>query len=299
MSLISAIHARRRLRDRAPSVSLHAWRQSKLNTGRTGTIPAAPDHEQARQERSAAPHRREPQGALRLFHRGALRGRARARRAGKSSPCAPARRRSPRLRLSARTAKPSCSARTSRRSTPPRRMSWPIPCARASYCSTSRELSRLVGSVERKGYTLVPLDLHWKDGRAKARGRPRQGQEAARQARHRKRSRLAARQGANAETRLSHQPGSRYMKNAIAPSSGAVVHVAVSAISQPHHHRSRPMGKSKPSRGSRSIPPARTWPGQRTTASKPRSPYSRSLAQDRAQLQGRIGIQGTRGRLGQ
>jgi SsrA-binding protein len=29
------------------------------------------------------------------------------------------------------------------------------------------ELSRLVGSVERKGYTLVPLDLHWKNGRAK------------------------------------------------------------------------------------------------------------------------------------
>jgi len=29
------------------------------------------------------------------------------------------------------------------------------------------ELSRLLGSVERKGYTLVPLDLHWKTGRAK------------------------------------------------------------------------------------------------------------------------------------
>jgi SsrA-binding protein len=29
------------------------------------------------------------------------------------------------------------------------------------------ELSRLVGAVERKGYTLVPLDLHWKNGRAK------------------------------------------------------------------------------------------------------------------------------------
>lgn len=29
------------------------------------------------------------------------------------------------------------------------------------------ELSRLVGSVEREGYTMVPLDLHWKDGRAK------------------------------------------------------------------------------------------------------------------------------------
>ena len=29
------------------------------------------------------------------------------------------------------------------------------------------QLSRLVGSVEREGYTLVPLDLHWKNGRAK------------------------------------------------------------------------------------------------------------------------------------
>ncbi len=29
------------------------------------------------------------------------------------------------------------------------------------------QLSRLLGSVERQGYTLVPLDLHWKNGRAK------------------------------------------------------------------------------------------------------------------------------------
>jgi SsrA-binding protein len=29
------------------------------------------------------------------------------------------------------------------------------------------ELDRLIGSVERKGYTLVPLDLHWSRGRAK------------------------------------------------------------------------------------------------------------------------------------
>ena len=29
------------------------------------------------------------------------------------------------------------------------------------------ELDRLIGSVERKGYTLVPLDLHWTRGRAK------------------------------------------------------------------------------------------------------------------------------------
>jgi SsrA-binding protein len=29
------------------------------------------------------------------------------------------------------------------------------------------ELNRLVGAVERKGYTLVPLELYWKNGRAK------------------------------------------------------------------------------------------------------------------------------------
>ena len=30
-----------------------------------------------------------------------------------------------------------------------------------------REIDHLVGAVERKGYTLVPLALYWKDGRAK------------------------------------------------------------------------------------------------------------------------------------
>ncbi len=30
-----------------------------------------------------------------------------------------------------------------------------------------RELDHLVGAVERKGYTLVPLAMYWKDGRAK------------------------------------------------------------------------------------------------------------------------------------
>ena len=29
------------------------------------------------------------------------------------------------------------------------------------------ELDRLVGAVERKGYALVPLDLHWTNGKAK------------------------------------------------------------------------------------------------------------------------------------
>lgn len=31
----------------------------------------------------------------------------------------------------------------------------------------AREISELIGSVERAGYTLVPLDMHYKDGRIK------------------------------------------------------------------------------------------------------------------------------------
>ena len=30
-----------------------------------------------------------------------------------------------------------------------------------------KELNKLIGSVERKGYTLVPLSMYWKNGRAK------------------------------------------------------------------------------------------------------------------------------------
>ena len=43
----------------------------------------------------------------------------------------------------------------------------PEPSRTRKLLLNKSELSRLVGSVERKGYTLVPLDLHWKDGRAK------------------------------------------------------------------------------------------------------------------------------------
>ena len=46
------------------------------------------------------------------------------------------------------------------------------------------ELDRLIGAVERKGYALVPLDLHWKAGRAKlniglARGKKQHDKRAA------------------------------------------------------------------------------------------------------------------------
>jgi SsrA-binding protein len=46
------------------------------------------------------------------------------------------------------------------------------------------ELDRLIGAVERKGYALVPLDLHWRKGRVKlevglARGKKQHDKRAA------------------------------------------------------------------------------------------------------------------------
>src|SRR5882672_5120154 len=43
----------------------------------------------------------------------------------------------------------------------------PDPICTRKLLLNKSELSHLVGSVERKGYTMVPLDLHWKGGRAK------------------------------------------------------------------------------------------------------------------------------------
>lgn len=60
-----------------------------------------------------------------------------------------------------------------------------------------RELDKLIGAVERKGYTLVPLALYWKRGRAKldvalARGKQRHDKRATEKARdwQREKSRL-------------------------------------------------------------------------------------------------------------
>ncbi|UZR28150.1 SsrA-binding protein SmpB [Methylococcus mesophilus] len=52
----------------------------------------------------------------------------------------------------------------------------------------AEELSRLIGQVERKGYTLVPLSLYWKQGRAKlevglARGKQQHDKRATEKAR--------------------------------------------------------------------------------------------------------------------
>ena len=44
-----------------------------------------------------------------------------------------------------------------------------MSCARPSrkLLLNANEISKLIGGVERKGYTLVPLSLYWKKGRAK------------------------------------------------------------------------------------------------------------------------------------
>lgn len=43
----------------------------------------------------------------------------------------------------------------------------PDPTRTRKLLLTHRELSKLIGSVERKGYTIVPLSLYWKNNRVK------------------------------------------------------------------------------------------------------------------------------------
>lgn len=43
----------------------------------------------------------------------------------------------------------------------------PDPVRSRKLLLNRRELNRLIGAVERDGYTLVPLSLYWKNGRAK------------------------------------------------------------------------------------------------------------------------------------
>ncbi|RYG70651.1 SsrA-binding protein SmpB [bacterium] len=45
----------------------------------------------------------------------------------------------------------------------------PEPARTRKLLLNRAELDHLVGAVEREGYTLVPLDFHWKDGKAKLR----------------------------------------------------------------------------------------------------------------------------------
>jgi SsrA-binding protein len=43
----------------------------------------------------------------------------------------------------------------------------PDPIRTRKLLLNKAELNRLVGAVERKGYTLVPLEMYWKNGKAK------------------------------------------------------------------------------------------------------------------------------------
>jgi SsrA-binding protein len=43
----------------------------------------------------------------------------------------------------------------------------PVPTRSRKLLMHRREIDRLIGQIERKGYTLLPLGLYWKNGRAK------------------------------------------------------------------------------------------------------------------------------------
>jgi SsrA-binding protein len=45
----------------------------------------------------------------------------------------------------------------------------PDPVRTRKLLLNKAELSRLIGAVERRGYTIVPLEMYWKNGRAKLR----------------------------------------------------------------------------------------------------------------------------------
>ncbi len=71
------------------------------------------------------------------------------------------------------------------------------------------EIDKLVGAVERSGYTLVPLELYWKSGRAKLRVGLAKGKKQHDKRATEKRPRLAARQGAAAAPPLTSEKISR------------------------------------------------------------------------------------------
>lgn len=73
----------------------------------------------------------------------------------------------------------------------------PDPIRTRKLLLNKAELNRLVGAVERKGYTLVPLEMYWKNGKAKlkvglAKGKKEHDKRASEKDRdwHREKSRL-------------------------------------------------------------------------------------------------------------
>ncbi len=67
-----------------------------------------------------------------------------------------------------------------------RRTLIPDPIRTRKLLPNKAELNRLVEAVERKGYTLVPLEMYWKNGSAKLRVGVSEGQASTTSARARK-----------------------------------------------------------------------------------------------------------------
>ena len=125
------------------------------------------DHGQ-KEKHPFEPHRTEPKGAPRLHHRGDPRSRHRAGGVGGEKP---ARRKSAAARQPRRGQKRRGLALRGAYhplENPPPPTSTPTPSEIAKLLLHGSEISRLIGAVERRGYTLVALDMHWKHGRAKA-----------------------------------------------------------------------------------------------------------------------------------
>ena len=96
----------------------------------------------------SAADRGQSQSALRLFHRGPLRGRHLPARLGGQEHA-----RGQGAHINALN-----SASTHVDTDPTRTRKLLL---------NRRELDHLIGAVERRGYTLIPLELYWKSGRAK------------------------------------------------------------------------------------------------------------------------------------
>ena len=68
---------------------------------------------------------------------------------------------------SSRTARHGCSVPTYRRLPTASTHVQPDPLRTRKLLLRREELNRLIGAVERSGYTLVPLAMYWKRGRVK------------------------------------------------------------------------------------------------------------------------------------
>ena len=80
-----------------------------------------------------------------------------------------------------------------------RRMCTPDPVRTRKLLLHAEEIRRLIGKVERAGYTLIPLDLHYTQGPGQARGRPRaRARSSTTSARPREKTRVGAREAAPA-----------------------------------------------------------------------------------------------------